>query len=221
MTIESSFDSVSDLNASYPESNSLISEGDDHIRGIKNVLKTQLGSLGSTALTLTGAQLNKAVIADENSEVAGNITFASENYGLKWKSTAFTDPIGYDITFTGFSVADPYVGGGPIIGGLSLNCPIVQLNNPVTPSVTSGFQIYFRGDDTAPACGFEFIDAADSNNRAGGVAILDGVGATQDLLVAAHLGQLWFKDTVANGGNPIQLNNIVSRIAALEAIHGI
>lgn len=40
MGIESSFDSIDDLNPNLPASGDNVSEGDDHIRGIKNVLDT-------------------------------------------------------------------------------------------------------------------------------------------------------------------------------------
>lgn len=57
MTIESSFSYPSDLNASYPAAGDSIPEGDDHIRGVKNVLKTTLPNV-SGAITPTHTELN-------------------------------------------------------------------------------------------------------------------------------------------------------------------
>ena len=57
MTVESSFNYPSDLNASLPTAGDARSEGDDHIRGIKNVLKTTLPNV-TAPITPTAAQLN-------------------------------------------------------------------------------------------------------------------------------------------------------------------
>ena len=57
MTVESSFQYPSDLNASYPAAGDNKSEGDDHLRGIKSVLKTTLPNV-TGAITATQAELN-------------------------------------------------------------------------------------------------------------------------------------------------------------------
>lgn len=57
MTVETSFNYPSDLNASYPAAGDNIPEGDDHIRGIKTVLKTTFPNV-SGAITPTHTELN-------------------------------------------------------------------------------------------------------------------------------------------------------------------
>jgi hypothetical protein len=57
VTVEASFNYPSDLNASYPAAGDARSEGDDHIRGIKSVLKTTLPNV-SGAVTPTHTELN-------------------------------------------------------------------------------------------------------------------------------------------------------------------
>ena len=58
MTVESaSF--ISQLNTAYPAAGDNISEGDDQLRLIKSVLKTQFPNLSTTAVNPTAAQFNK------------------------------------------------------------------------------------------------------------------------------------------------------------------
>lgn len=57
MTVETAT-YIGDLNDSYPASGDAKSEGDNHIRLLKTVLKAQFSSLGSAAVTATAAQLN-------------------------------------------------------------------------------------------------------------------------------------------------------------------
>jgi len=58
MTVESA-SYINQLNASYPTASDNISEGDDHLRLIKSVLKTQFPNLGNTVVQPTAAQMNK------------------------------------------------------------------------------------------------------------------------------------------------------------------
>jgi hypothetical protein len=57
VTVETPFNYPSDLNASYPAAGDARSEGDDHIRGIKSVLKTTFPNV-SGAVTPTHTELN-------------------------------------------------------------------------------------------------------------------------------------------------------------------
>jgi len=57
MSVESSFNYPSDLNASYPAAGDNKSEGDDHLRGIKTVLKTTFPGL-TGAVTASQSELN-------------------------------------------------------------------------------------------------------------------------------------------------------------------
>ena len=57
MAIEASYNYPSDLNATYPAADEDPGEGDDHIRGIKSVIKTTFPSI-TGAVTATQAELN-------------------------------------------------------------------------------------------------------------------------------------------------------------------
>jgi hypothetical protein len=59
MALESNFRYVADLNVNAPSASDPKSQGDDHLRGIKNVLVNQMGTLGSTILTATGTEINQ------------------------------------------------------------------------------------------------------------------------------------------------------------------
>lgn len=52
---------ISQLNTSWPQAVDLISEGDDHIRLTKTVLKTQFPNFGTNAITATAAEVNYLV----------------------------------------------------------------------------------------------------------------------------------------------------------------
>jgi hypothetical protein len=58
MTVETA-SYISQLSAANPAASDAIQEGDDHLRLIKSVLKTQFPSLGATAVSQTGVQMNK------------------------------------------------------------------------------------------------------------------------------------------------------------------
>tara|TARA_R110000765_G_scaffold420666_1_gene525877 strand:- start:13 stop:501 length:489 start_codon:yes stop_codon:yes gene_type:complete len=58
MTVESA-SYISQLNTANPGASDNISEGDDHLRLIKTVLKTQFPNTGTAAVTQTSAQMNK------------------------------------------------------------------------------------------------------------------------------------------------------------------
>jgi hypothetical protein len=50
------------LNENWPLGSDFPDAGDDHIRGIKNVIKNQFPNIGNTPVTLTGAQMNQGSI---------------------------------------------------------------------------------------------------------------------------------------------------------------
>ena len=58
MTVESA-NYISQFNTAYPAASDNISEGDDHLRLVKSVLKTQFPNLATTAVTQSSAQMNK------------------------------------------------------------------------------------------------------------------------------------------------------------------
>lgn len=58
MTVESAT-YISQLNASNPSASDNINEGDDHLRLIKNVLRSQFPNVGAAAVNPTATQFNK------------------------------------------------------------------------------------------------------------------------------------------------------------------
>ena len=58
MTVESAT-YISQLNTAYPAASDSIAEGDDHVRLVKSVLKSQFPNLATTAVSQTSAQMNK------------------------------------------------------------------------------------------------------------------------------------------------------------------
>ena len=58
MTVETAT-YIIQLNTAYPAAGDNISEGDDHVRLVKSVLKSQFPNLATTAVSQTSAQMNK------------------------------------------------------------------------------------------------------------------------------------------------------------------
>lgn len=69
MGLEVSPQYIQDLDAAWPLGTESQRQGDDHIRNVKTVLKTQFPSLGSEAVTATASELN-ALVADNSWESA-------------------------------------------------------------------------------------------------------------------------------------------------------
>ena len=68
---------ISQLVATYPLGSDSKSQGDDHLRLIKNVLKTQFGSLGETAVTTTAEEINildGATVTTEELNILDGVT---------------------------------------------------------------------------------------------------------------------------------------------------
>lgn len=58
MPLEPSFNFIDDLDPANPVAGDNVSQGDDHLRGIKNAIQGSFTSLGSAAVTATAAELN-------------------------------------------------------------------------------------------------------------------------------------------------------------------
>lgn len=101
MTVENTARFINDLNESYPRAKDLISEGDDHIRMLKAVLKNTMPGFDSS-VTMTSDKLNKI---DETLEYGedGVITITSS---LEMKAGKTLDAGGNVITNLGDPV-DP------------------------------------------------------------------------------------------------------------------
>ena len=225
MTIETKYEFIDDLNPNYPEQTSKISEAaGPHPRGIKEAVKGSFPNLGQEAVTKTAAELN-AVLTTAGGGVTGIVTFNDESSGFQWDLSGSNPVWAQKVSFTAFSIADPYVIGNPTVAGLSLNAPLVQVNNPVLPGVTSGFQIYCSSVDAAPVSGFEFLDdqVAAPNNKLGGLGVYQNSGGNTDLSLRAFSGQMYFQDLVANGGAIMTLNQLYTGtqvVQAVQSAHG-
>ena len=76
MPLESSFQYPSDLNLNWPTIGDLVSQGDDHLRGIKGVIKTTLPNVNG-AITASEEELNFVVGATSNIQEQINLLIAS------------------------------------------------------------------------------------------------------------------------------------------------
>jgi hypothetical protein len=73
---------ISQLVATYPLGSDSKSQGDDHLRLIKNVLKTQFGSLGEAAVTTTAEEINildGATVTTEELNYVDGVTSAIQD----------------------------------------------------------------------------------------------------------------------------------------------
>jgi hypothetical protein len=84
MTVESA-SSISQLNPAYPTGADAKSEGDDHIRLLKNVLKTQFPNFGAAALGSSNTQIDAVV---------GSFTISSGKVGIGTTPTYTLDVVG-------------------------------------------------------------------------------------------------------------------------------
>lgn len=138
MTVETSARFISQLNDSFPRNKDLIKEGDDHIRLIKNVLKSTFpGMNGST--TITADKLNKI-----DSALSFDSTTAQFNTDVKFVSGKRLDMNANRIT----NLADPVEDTDAVslkfvknsIGGVAWPVgSIFMTNDSADPAVTMGF----------------------------------------------------------------------------------
>jgi hypothetical protein len=83
MTVESAA-FITDLNSSYPPGSDFLSEGDDHLRLLKSVLKNQFTSLGAQAVTVSADDLNGAITYGAAAGLSSDIDFIDHTKGLQW-----------------------------------------------------------------------------------------------------------------------------------------
>lgn len=105
MALESSFNFIDDLDSSNPTSGDDPSEGDDHIRGVKNAVKGSFTSLGSEAVTATAAELNTmggitASTAEINQLDGATVTAAQLNNIAQQSEETTLSASGATLSFT-------------------------------------------------------------------------------------------------------------------------
>lgn len=76
MPLESNFRYPSDLNINWPAIGDLVSQGDDHLRGIKQVIKTTFPNVNN-AVTATDEELNYLLNSTSNIQEQLNLLYAS------------------------------------------------------------------------------------------------------------------------------------------------
>lgn len=76
MPLESAFNYPSDLNVNWPAIGDLVSQGDDHLRGIKKVLKITWPNVNG-AITVTDEELNYLANLTSNVQQQINLLQAS------------------------------------------------------------------------------------------------------------------------------------------------
>ena len=78
MALESTFQYPSDLNVNWPTIGDLVSQGDDHLRGIKNVIKTTFPNIDGP-VTATDEELNTLIGATDNIQDQIDLIYSSNN----------------------------------------------------------------------------------------------------------------------------------------------
>ena len=76
MPLESAFNYPSDLNLNWPTIGDLVAQGDDHLRGIKKVLKTTIPNVDGP-ITVTDEELNYLSGSSSNIQNQINLLNAS------------------------------------------------------------------------------------------------------------------------------------------------
>lgn len=126
---------IDSLNSSNPTATDGVSEGDDHIRGIKNVLKTTFPNV-SGAVTSTHTELNLldgvTATTSELNRVDGTILQVRETLGIY---SGYVDSlVAAEVMPTGWTVARPSTGTFTITHGLGLSADSTdELFITVTP----------------------------------------------------------------------------------------
>ena len=103
---------IQDLNASNPFSTDIVSEGDDHLRLVKKILKKQFPSLGAQAVTISASAINNlsgvksnvqaqidalVAVVEANDEIPPGAAmlfynaWSSALFGANWKFAALPD----------------------------------------------------------------------------------------------------------------------------------
>lgn len=156
MTVEAA-NYISQLDDTLPPGGDPKSEGDNHIRLIKTVLVDQLGSLGTTNLSVTAAQLNdvtnKALRAGDTYSGTHNFTGATTTVATQSQgdnSTKASSTAYVDLAVASASVASytyTTTATSKTVANLE-HCVVTAtgqtISAPATPSVGNTFKVTFR-----------------------------------------------------------------------------
>ena len=172
---------IDDLVATNPAAGDNVSEGDDHIRGIKNVLKTTFPSIDG-AITATDTELNYVDGVTSNVQTQLNAKFATAGGTLTGAAQGSTDT---DTTNTG-SVTLNFSTNQNFVLTLTGN---VTLANPTTETVGQSGFIVFIQDSTG---GRTVSLGTDYETAAGAGLTLSSTASTTDIVpyVVAASGRI-------------------------------
>jgi len=172
---------IDDLVATNPAAGDNVSEGDDHIRGIKNVLKTTFPSIDG-AITATDTELNYVDGVTSNVQTQLNAKFATAGGTLTGAAQGSTDT---DTTNTG-SVTLDFSTNQNFVLTLTGN---VTLANPTTETVGQSGFITFIQDGT----GGRTVGLGTDYETAGGAGLtLTSTASATDIVpyVVVALGRI-------------------------------
>jgi hypothetical protein len=156
---------IDDLVATNPVSSDLVSSGDEHLRGVKNVLKNSFGAV-TGAVTATHTELNYTdgvtsaiqtqidnittdVVGDTTPQLGGNLDLNSQNVTGTgaWQGTAIAD--GYVASASTWNTANTTANaalpkaGGTMTGNLNLGD-----SNKIQLGASQDLQIFHDGSNS-------------------------------------------------------------------------
>jgi hypothetical protein len=157
--IETNFNYPSDLNASYPNSTDGVGTADDHVRGIKNVLKTTFPNVNA-AINASDEELNYV------DGVTSNIQTQIDANAPGWKYLSTVTASGSataDIETTFDSTYDAYVivGTGITVASGAANSLRVRLK--LGGSYVSANYLYHRSDVNSGLTNYTGVSSASAS----------------------------------------------------------
>ena len=175
---------ISDLNANWPAGTDLPDAGDDHLRGIKNVLQKTFPNI-SGPVTLTQDQINRGSVP------AGAILpFYMATPPVGWSRTA-----GLSQTF-GLRIVPSATNGGTFGG---TDDPIL---NDKVPTHTHGFTATTAGNSVDHVHGFSAQTGTMNQNAAHSHAVSDPGHSHSDTYGVPPGGSWGFANVVPYGATP-------------------
>lgn len=201
---------ISQLNTSWPQAVDLISEGDDHIRLIKTVLKTQFPNFGTNAINATATEVNYLV--GVTSGIQAQFTAKANT-----ASPTFTGTVVLPSTTSIGSVTDAEI--GRLSGVTSPIQTQIDSKGAIAGQTWTGPHNYTGATITVPTA-----TAGDSSTKAASTAFVAGVAFNTALPgQAGNTGKFTKTDgTNASWDWPeLELNYISTSTTAVAGKHNV
>lgn len=207
MTVEAA-SWIDDLNSALPPGSDFISEGDNHLRLLKNVLQNQFASLGQVAVTATADDLNGAITYGTAAGLSVDIYFIDEAKGLEWtlpstntvRINAGEDTIsGQTYEYLEFTMAGLIVNAGD--AATDAGFVACMVNQTATPTIP-------------PFVGFN--DATTREYLAG--ILYDA--ATDELIVGDNAASATCDDVLLRAGSPSITVKLTELYELVEGLRG-